>query len=234
MPNEITKPLQDKVVRGHRITVPPLQARIAAANAKKQEKEFTVKPNRIVLLLDLSGSMDHHENGKGKIEHLRDAVENFTNCLDSATTSVCAVTFPIEESLVMPPTSDQGLLRLFTHKIHTLGSTPLGEAMCRALCSFSITSGIIISDGAQTDGDLCFSAAKEYKEADVPLDCLHIGHSENGEETLKEIAETTGGKYIKFSNVGNFAKALKYLQPAYRGLLNSGDAARLLGAEEVI
>ena len=233
MPNEITKPTQG-VVKGHRVTMSPLAARIAAANLKKKEASFTVKPNRIVLLLDLSGSMDHHENGKPKIEHLRDAVENFATCLDSATTSVCVVTFPVEESLVVAPTSEQGLLRLFSHKIHTLGNTPLGEAMSKALSEFSITTGIIISDGEQTDGDVCFDLAKDYKEAGIPLDCLHIGHSENGEETLKKIAEATGGKYLKFSDVGNFAKALKYLQPAYRGLLNSGDAATLLGAKEVI
>ena len=235
MPNEIIKPPQNnEVVRGHRITLSSLATRLRAKAEKKQTESFSVRPNRIVLLLDLSGSMESHENGKAKIEHLRDAVEGFTDCLDSTTTSVCAVTFPVEESLILEPTSEQGILRLFSHKIRTLGNTPLGEAMSRALSIFSITSGIIISDGQQTDGETCFDIAKQYQEAGVPLDCLHIGMSESGEETLKRIAEITGGKYIKFSDVGNFARALKYLQPAYRGLLESENAATLLGAKEVI
>ena len=66
MPNEITKPTQS-VVKGHRITVSPLAARLAEKNAKKAEESFSVRPNRIALILDLSGSMDLHESGKAKI-----------------------------------------------------------------------------------------------------------------------------------------------------------------------
>jgi hypothetical protein len=73
-----------------------------------------------------------------------------------------------------------------------------------------------------------------FKEAGVPIDCVHIGSSTGGESTLKEIAERTGGVFMKFTDVGNFAKNFKYLTPGYYGQLTSGAiSAAALGATEI-
>ena len=223
MPNDI--------IKGHKIGISSLQQRIKARQERVETTPPKVFSNRILLLLDLSGSMTSHENGKAKIEHLKDALEGFASSLDESNTSVCAESFP--SGKVLLPTNSQLNLKIFAFSLESNGGTPLGAAMAHALSEYSITNGIVISDGQQTDGDRCFQEAMNYAEARIPLDCLHIGSSRDGEETLRRIAQATNGKYIKFSDVGNFAKSLKYLLPAYRAMLESGDAARLLGAKEV-
>jgi len=217
-----------------------LQERLRKSHQAKAAEQANggTKPNRILLLLDISGSMASPDYGGSdttpKIEHLRNALQGFAESINSVDTSVAAATFPWKEGLILNPTSEQALIHLHAMRLDACGDTPMGQTMERGLSIFSITRGIIISDGDQTDGGRCFTAASQYAEARIPLDCVHIGSSEGGEETMKRIASTTGGLYIKFKDVGSFAKSLKYLSPQLRPLLaDSSEAARLIGATEV-
>ena len=117
--------------------------------------------------------------------------------------------------------------------LSTMGGTPMCEAMRDMLHNESLTRGVIVSDGEATDGDPT-RMAYEYKEAGIPIDCVHIGGDVRGEQTMKDIASITGGYFIKFTDVNNFSQNFKYLTPRYRGLLAEPGAARLLGASEVL
>jgi hypothetical protein len=95
---------------------------------------------------------------------------------------------------------------------------------------------MLISDGEQTDGDACFSQANEYKRREIVVDTVHIGDSARGEETLKKIAQITGGMYLKFKDVASFSQNFHWLLPESRvqlaGMLPY-EVERLLGANEV-
>lgn len=236
MPIEKSGPNKPSLVKGHRIGTSKFQTAFRKRSEQEaQEPNASLMPNRIAMMLDLSGSMSSMaDKNKTKLDYLREAVEGFANTVNYHDTSIAIESFPKSVEFSMAPTNEQLSLLLFAAKIdHTLGDTPIGKTMGYVLGGISITRGIIVSDGQQTDGDLCFDVAKNFAEAEIPIDCVHIGNDEDGEATLKRIAEMTGGLYIKFDNVANFGKNFKYLTPAFRGYLSAGDAAQLLGAKEV-
>lgn len=111
----------------------------------------------------------------------------------------------------------------------------MAEAMAHVIKTYPVTRGVLISDGQANDTQAALEEADNYAAAEIPVDCVHIGHEEAGEGLLKEIAEKTGGIYVKFTDVTAFAKALVYLAPSGRTRLLSGQVgANEIGAKEVI
>jgi Mg-chelatase subunit ChlD len=188
-------------------------------------------PNRIGLMLDVSGSMAGQ-----KIEMAKAAGAGFVDQCDPNDTAVAVNTFDVTD--VRIALSNQfPFTSMEIQRLHTHGGTPMIEAMQDMLHNEPITRGVLVSDGEPTSGDPTDEGgvAYSFKEAGIPVDCVHIGDSDSGEECLKSIAKITGGLYIKFTNIENFSKNFKYLTPRYRALLNdSRSAAKLLGASEVI
>ena len=211
-------------------------------------QEVGTFPNRIGLLLDVSGSMgssvDYKDN-KQKIDWLKDAVSDFTNSCNPTDTAIAVHTFPGDDyddygnssvaSKGLNLTNQVFAVISFTQNLNPHGGTPMAPAMQRMLSEQPVTRCVLISDGDADHPSAAIEVAKEYKEAGIPIDCVHIGDSKGGEETLKAIAELTGGNYFKWSNVSNFAKNVKFLAPTYKAMLpySTGEAARLLGADEV-
>jgi Mg-chelatase subunit ChlD len=205
-----------------------------AARAKLHEKTAVedgviMADNRIVLLLDNSGSMSETGGSKSKLELLKDAVQGFVNACDFSTTAVAMYPIPVEKNEVKL-TNQGALIILASLGLDASGGTPMGHSMAQALEHEPMTRAVLISDGQATDDP--FPAAHNYKKADIPIDCIHIG-SGAGEETLVKIAEITGGKFLKFSNVNAFATALKYLSPKYRALLADPSVAKAIGADRI-
>jgi Mg-chelatase subunit ChlD len=108
----------------------------------------------------------------------------------------------------------------------------------------SMTRGVVVSDGVATDWteidiDQALESTKGkilqiYKEQGIPLDCVHISSSQEGEDLLRRIASETGGIFLKFSDVNAFSKAFGYLTPGYRAMLTSGSVdAKQIGAKEI-
>lgn len=195
-------------------------------------------PNRIALLLDVSGSMGSAEGAKGvtKIEALRDAVTGFITACNMADTSLALEPFgddyPSPNRLAL--TTFRPLLLTTAASLRDNGSTPLARAMRYALESYSMTRCVLVSDGEPDSADAAYSVAEGYKLSETPVDCVHIGDSTSGEACLRRIAEMTGGVYIKFENITSFSGAFKFLTPGYYGLLRSGGfAAEDLGAKEI-
>lgn len=187
-------------------------------------------PNRIGLMLDESGSM-----AGDKIEQLQQAIISFVNACNFNDTALAIESFGGKSrSHLTDLTTQQPLLMITVMGLQAYGGTPLHEAMDYVLHNYPITRGVIVSDGQADHPDNCTQLARNFKEAGIPVDCVHIGDSTHGEALLQQIAEITGGMFMKFTDITAFAKNFKYLTPAYYAQLTSGSVdAKQLGAREI-
>lgn len=236
MTNKLDKPKAAAPAKVHKIKLPGLHSRLYKSQQSITDNPPESMPNRICILPDCSDSMGGivgpDDNIKTKMHYLKEAVESFGENCKWPETAVAVVSFP-SDITELPLTNQQGMFLAGITTLKVSGDTPMGHSMARAIETVPMTRAIIISDGEATDSPKPVETARQYAEAKIPIDCVHIGYDQRGEELLQEIAKITEGKYIKFDNVANFAKALKYLTPAYRALLEAPSAAEILGAKEV-
>jgi Mg-chelatase subunit ChlD len=215
-----------KVKFGVRLS--PLQQRVQAASRQEKEnkKDAATMPNRIGLMLDVSGSMAGE-----KMDMLRLAGRTFLEQCSSDDTACAINTF--EPSLRVNMSTEHSLNASLCHGLNCLGGTPMADAMQDMLHNEPLTRGVLVSDGQPNDQQSVRDIASDYREAQIPIDTVHIGESDQGEELLKYVAEITGGKYLKFTDVTSFGRSFKYLTPGFRAMLNAPNAAELIGATEV-
>jgi Mg-chelatase subunit ChlD len=225
-----------------------LADRIAKAQGTQQNAQ---KPT-IMLLLDCSGSMYASENGSHdtKISMLRQAIDAFIKETDLGAYQIGLESFP-QGVVHCAPCSSFALLSIAANAAKATGGTPMGATIKYALAVRPRPERcVIVSDGDATDNALgalqsdipentneefaaVNSAETKIAKRTTPIfDCVHIGDSRNGEDTLKEIARLTGGTYLKFKDMDAFRKGFKFLTPTYRAMLMAGDAAELTGASE--
>lgn len=181
----------------------------------------------VVIFPDCSGSM-----AGDKIEMCREAVKTFLdNCFLGAT-KVGIATFP--ELVVIEPTHDLHTVRMRTLELQPIGSTPMHEPLDYAIDEWPLSHGIVISDGSPDDVKSVIEITKRYKDKNIKIDAVHIGEDFGGEDLMKQLAQTTGGIYIKFKDINNFAQNFKFLTPKHRlTLTTSKNPVALLGAAEV-
>jgi len=200
-----------------------------------------------VIFPDCSGSMDEvvglpyggdynrgTEERHNKVYYCRQAVNTFLDNCFAGATRVGIASFP--ELVVVEPTLDLLTVKQSAQAIDATGGTPMDEPLDFVIHEWtSVTHGIIISDGCPDSEQSALAAAQLYKDKGVKLDTVHIGDKdERGESLMKKIAELTGGVYIKFSNVKNFAENFKFLTPQHRlTLTTSKNPIALLGAADV-
>lgn len=239
----------DKLAVKNKISVGGgLHGRIAAAEKMKELSPFTdarTMPNRLAIVADFSGSMaepaagrhvrwDDESTPKSKLDLLKEAVQDFAFKSNPNDTAIAVESFP--KGFRIDLTTNQSEVYLRMTGATTLGDTPMGVGLSNALELHSPTRAMLISDGEQTDDDAPFEQARKYKQREIIIDCVHIGKSTRGEETLRRIAEITGGLYIKFTDVTSFAQNFHWLLPESRtqiaGMLPE-QVQRLLGSDEV-
>jgi Mg-chelatase subunit ChlD len=232
MANELSKSNKISVGGG-------LHARLKQAELLKEAVTADLRtfPNRLAIIADYSGSMDSRVAGsiyKSKLSLLVEAIQDFALRSNPADTAIAVESFPKGFRIELTNDPQQVYMRIISST--TIGDTPMGEGMQNALENHSPTRALLISDGEQTDGDIAFRIAENYKSKEILIDTVHIGDSSRGEETLKRIAAITGGIYMKFKDVQSFSSNFHYLLPESRaaiaGMLPSSVAA-LLGADEI-
>lgn len=229
----------------------PFQQRVN--EAKAQQADASTMPNRIALMLDCSSSMSSYADNIGRasqptkrcIDLLKEAIENFAMRCNFTDTSLAFETFPPGTEL--PLTSNELIVRMTAQALEPRGSTPMHACVERCIEKIPMTRAVLVSDGEATDWhdfdcDDVFQEAKgkgtvldRYKEMQIPIDCVHIGASQDGEALLRHIAQATGGLYIKFTDVSAFSTAFGFLAPSCRAMLTNGriDASQL-GAKELL
>lgn len=223
---DLTKPIKIGTSGGLHARL--AQARLAREAMSEAFNPLTL-PNRIAIMIDQSGSMGGYdeENPNSKIRLLENALQDFITKSNTGDTSLAIESFPAGTRFAL--TNEKLLLWTLVQGLKAGGGTPMSEAMEFCLKSYPLTRGIIISDG---DADFApRSITEQYARKEIKIDCVHIGDSSGGESTLREIAEKTGGLFIKFKDVKSFSEAFQFLLPEHRQ-----NAARLMltaGASEV-
>jgi len=206
-----------------------LQSRINKAN-----QASLATHEDIALLLDDSSSMEIRDDFiKSRMDYLREAVIGFANEIDFVASKVLCVPFNSSSFISTTQAQLKG-----SYIAQSGGSTPMHRAIKRLLDS-TILRGILISDGEADNEEWALSEARSCAALPTKkkIDCVHIGHSRDGEVTLRRIAELTGGLYFKFKDLESFRSALRELAPRRRLALEAKTAdeiKRLTGATEVI
>lgn len=214
----------------HTITLPGLHNRLRNPKAVIATDPLT-RPNRLALMVDISGSM-----WGDKIESLKTAVTGFINACDFSNTALALEPFGDKAATNRVSLTTQQLMLMTTvQMLEATGGTPMAEAMDYSINTYSITRGVIVSDGRPDSENSVYNLANNYKSAEIPIDTVHIGDSTEGEEVLKRIAEITHGQYLKFTDIQAFSKSFKYLTPGYYAMLTSGAvSAEQLGATKIL
>lgn len=230
--NKLTPSITSSLTHKHSVSLPGggLHARLRNPIQQVANDPLT-RPNRLALVLDVSDSM-----AGAKIQALRDACSGFITACNFIDTSLALEPFgddfPSPNRLAL--TTVQAMLMTTVQLLQSHGSTPMAKALDFVLNSYSITRAVLVSDGQPDSERAAYDVAALYKEAEIPVDCVHIGDSSQGEACLQRIAEMTNGQYIKFTDIQSFSKSFKYLTPGWYGMLTSGNVtASDLGAKEL-
>jgi Ca-activated chloride channel family protein len=206
----------------------------------------------IVLVLDVSGSMQSSDVRPSRLAAAQQAVRSFIERVPPQV-RIGLVSFSGDAQVAAPPTTDRGLLRQSLEGIGTFpafGGTAIGDALAvavglarqavigtAALASASAASSptkglasiLFLSDGHQTRGALQpLQGAARAKTAGIPVYTVSLGTPHGvvrGEfdgvpqtipvppdpDTLRAIAETTGGKFYEAKNAGSLHAAYSKL-----------------------
>ena len=170
----------------------------------------------LALLLDRSGSMVGE-----RIVALKKATELLVNEVDFTKYNMSIHFFPPLQSLLLK-IGNPFVIVNEVNSVTTGGDTPMAGAMSETIGE-QCQRAILVSDGEPTDNPLALLKRMKENCAKMPIiDCVHIGDSPRSEETLRTIAQETGGTYQKFTDLEKLKKSFKYLSPKYYGLLREG------------
>ncbi len=199
-----------------------IQGARATAKAAMAEVNPESCANRYVIGFDDSGSMSG--------DAIRDAHKAIAGFLGACS--------PLETSVAIYPynAESKGLTNMFdvvnayVNGIGATGSTPLWNILGRMLKEVNLTRAIIFSDGGPTDSESDEIAIAREKQ--IPVDTCYIGFGES--PVLKDIAERTGGIYLRFDDTITFSKQMKYFSPRYVALLSNADLKARIQKGETI
>lgn len=196
-----------------------LAAKKAAAEtalAKELIQEHVIKErapeeleHRIGIVFDDSGSMHGSKLANAKL-----GVEEFLRSCNKDNT---AVTIYPMNATGLKLNTNLPATAVFAKGINCGGGTPLLNTLKRMRNENpSLTRAIVFSDGQPDNPN--FSKFGVNRDWGLVVDTVFIGSY--GEEFMRELAEITGGIFLKFDpSKSNFATAFKYLAPGLRYLL---------------
>jgi predicted metal-dependent peptidase len=135
----------------------------------REEKALAKAAEGIILLLDVSGSMSEHVGEKRKIDHLREAVQDYVSLRK------VSFSYGVTEGSIPNPSGSTNLAGAFEY---LLASRP--------------KEIILISDGLPDSQESALAAAKSLA---CPVNVIYIGPGgDEGEAFMKRLAAETGGK----------------------------------------
>lgn len=207
----------------------------------KPAKRVRVPQERatIVVVIDTSGSMAAQDVKPTRLDAAKTAASEFAQSLPERF-NVALVAFDDVPRLVVPPTTDHEQVVTGVQGLQLGGATATGDALISALDAIKLAPAdpahpnepapariVLLSDGARTAGRSVASAIAVVAAAKVAVSTISFGTpygtvSEGGisapvpsdEETMRQIATGTGGKYYS-------AQSLGQLQEVYRDIGSS-------------
>jgi Ca-activated chloride channel family protein len=232
---------------GFRRHVPPLLFLLGLAalliSLARPNAEITVPREQatVMLVMDVSGSMDATDVQPNRLAAAKDAAGRFLDEIPAGV-QVGVVSFESNARTVAQPTRDRTLVRNAVGSLRASGGTAMGDAIVEALeassgqptenarggqdnsnSAASTTPGeervptviLLLSDGTSTTGRTQpLDAAETARETGVPVFTIALGtptgsiETRSGSriqrqrvppdpETLREVAETTGGRFFE-------------------------------------
>ncbi|MET3580411.1 Ca-activated chloride channel family protein [Mesorhizobium robiniae] len=177
--------------------------------------------DRVILILDASGSMWAQIDGKPKLEIARESLRTVLQSVP-ADKEIGFMAYGHREKgscedieLIVPPQAGSaGAVSAAADSLKFLGKTPLTSAVKQAAEALKYTEDkatvILITDGLETcNGDPC-ALGKELKAAgvDFTVDVVGFGLTADEGKQVACLADNTGGKYIQASDEQALQNAL--------------------------
>ncbi|OYO17330.1 magnesium chelatase [Enemella dayhoffiae] len=195
----------------------------------------------VVVALDVSLSMEAADVPPNRLAAAKVSAKEFVNSLPVGF-NVAVVEFAGNASIVVPPTTDRGVVNAGIDNLQLRESTAIGEGIYTALDALLMAppdpkdpnakvpaTMVVLSDGESQRGRSPFAAAAEAKKRGVPVNTIAFG-TPNGyiidkrtgrkegvavnKEQLAEIAAEGGGK-------GYYAPTVEKLREVYADIRRS-------------
>jgi len=185
-------------------------------NISELEKKFVITPaeeqpkpvsaSDIVLVMDISGSMDWTWKGEGKLTSAKEAAKALIGSISSGS-RVAVTTFADTAQTSVGLTSDFSVTRAGIEELHADGDTNIGDALTKALDELETASEtgarkaiVFFTDGHITTGldedEVLAGPVNEAVDRQIAIHAIGYGDpSYLHDEFLKKMADNTGGKY---------------------------------------
>jgi Ca-activated chloride channel family protein len=198
-----------------------LGALIVAAARPQRTVAVPVERASIMLLTDVSGSMEATDVRPNRLAAVKRAAHRFVDRVPDQV-NVGLIAFNQTPRVLTSPTRDRAAIHTSIERMESSGGTASGEAIATATRILASTPGelgrrppaamVLISDGESTSGRDEIAAAQEAKDKKIPIYTVALG-TESGTieverddgttetrpvppdpEALAEIARASGGK----------------------------------------
>ncbi|MDG4882613.1 VWA domain-containing protein [Mesorhizobium sp. WSM4884] len=194
---------------------------VAAAILLLSTTTFGFAANKVIIILDASGSMWAQIDGKPKLEIARESLRTVLQSVP-ADDEIGFMAYGHRakgscediELIVPPQAGSASAISAAADSMKFLGKTPLTAAVKQAAQALKYTEDkatvVLITDGLETcGGDPC-ALGKELKETgvDFTADVVGFGLTADEGKQIACLAENTGGKYIQASDEKALQEAL--------------------------
>ncbi|TPL90962.1 VWA domain-containing protein [Mesorhizobium sp. B2-3-12] len=186
---------------------------VAAAILLLSMTTFGFAANKVIIILDASGSMWAQIDGKPKLEIARESLRTVLQSVPGDD-EIGFMAYGHREKgscddiqLIVPPQAGSAsAISAAADSLKFLGKTPLTAAVKQAAEALKYTEDkatvVLITDGLETcGGDPC-ALGKELKASgvDITADVVGFGLTADEGKQISCLAENTGGKYIQASD----------------------------------
>lgn len=199
----------------------------------RPERTVSVPVERasMMLVTDASGSMRATDVNPSRMDAARGAALDFLDGVPKQT-RVGVVGFSSSPSVVQAPTTDRAVAREALNSLDPDGGTATGDALATALDALEAEGDpstenderppgaiLLLSDGATSAGEDPLVVADQAKQAGIPIYTVSLGTPDGqvdiggqilpvppDPETMREIAERSGGEAFSVDDAGELTK----------------------------
>jgi len=206
---------------------------VAIARPVEHSSERTTSEGRILVLFDVSLSMQAEDIDPNRFEGARDAARDFVDAVDP-NVEVGLISFSGDVNTEVSPTLDRNSIQAGIDRLELAEATAIGDALAAGtnlLVNSADPNGdpdlapgviVLLSDGETTVGRLTSEGAQEAADAGVPVFTIAFGTDAgsitdpvNGDvipvpvrpADLELVADTTGGIAFEAQTGGELAAA---------------------------
>ena len=190
-----------------RLTVTDDEGEVNSTEKYIEVKKTLYEPLDIVLVTDISGSMDWEWKGERKLDSVKKAAKTFLNLMDKTNDRVGLVSFAGSATFDLYLTNDFHRAKNTIDGYSAGGYTNIGDALTKAVNELKTLGRpeaakaiIFLTDGNITTGmreyEVLTGPVNDAADNDITIYSLGYGGPSNlKEDFLTDVAENTGGKY---------------------------------------